>query len=75
MKVPLPRLSESGNPAACRVDDIEEDSIDRTRYNAVLNAVESIILAHACAGIKVDDLKYIEGIETTLEGGESPRQE
>ena len=45
----------------------EQDAIDQTRYNAVLDAVESIILAHACAGIKVNDPKYIEGIETTLE--------
>ena len=48
-------------------DETEQDAIDRTRYNAVLDAVESIILAHACAGIKVDDPKYIEGIETSLE--------
>lgn len=47
--------------------ETEEDAIDRTRYNAVLDAVESIILAHACAGIKVDSPQYVEGIETTLE--------
>jgi len=56
-----------GSRGADDNEESEGDAINRTRYNAVLNAVESIILAHACAGIKVDDPKYIEGIETTLE--------
>ncbi len=36
------------------------------RYNAVVDAVESIVLAHACAGIDVDDPRYVEGIRTCV---------
>ncbi len=48
-------------------DESEDDVLGRLQYNAVLDAVESIVLAHAAGGIKVDDPKYVEGIETMLE--------
>jgi hypothetical protein len=32
-----------------------------------IDAIESLILAHACAGIDVESPAYIEGINTTLE--------
>lgn len=37
-----------GSQGADDNEESEEDAIDRTRSNAVLNSVESIILAHAC---------------------------
>jgi len=36
-------------------------------YNAAMDAIESIILAHVCAGVDVLDPGYIEGIETAVE--------
>jgi len=33
----------------------------------MINAIESLILAHACAGIDVTTPAYIEGIETAVE--------
>lgn len=36
-------------------------------YNAAIDSLESLILAHACAGIDVASPAYIEGIETAVE--------
>jgi hypothetical protein len=33
-----------------------------------MDALESIIMAHACAGIDIESPAYIEGIETAVEG-------
>ena len=35
-------------------------------YNAAMDGVESLILAHACAGLDVTDPAYLEGIETAV---------
>jgi hypothetical protein len=37
------------------------------RYRAVVDALESLILAHACAGIDVVSPAYVEGIETAVD--------
>jgi hypothetical protein len=37
------------------------------RFNAAIDAVESMVLAHACAGIDVTDPRYVEGIRTCVE--------
>ena len=34
--------------------------------NAAIDAVESIVLAHACAGLDVTDPRYVEGIRTCV---------
>jgi len=36
-------------------------------YNAAMDGIESMILAHACAGIDINTPEYIEGIETAVE--------
>lgn len=36
-----------------------------------LDAIESLLLAHACAGVDVESDAYIEGINTTLESIEN----
>jgi len=43
------------------------DVIESLRYNAAIDSLESLILAHACAGIDVESLAYVEGIETAVE--------
>ena len=40
---------------------------DNTLYYAALDGIESMILAHAMAGIDVECPAYIEGIETAVE--------
>ena len=37
------------------------------QYNAALDGLESLILAHACAGVDVESPAYVEGIETAVE--------
>ena len=36
-------------------------------YEAAINALESLILGHACAGVDIESPVYIEGIETAVE--------
>ena len=38
-----------------------------TDEGVAMDAIESLILAHACAGVDVKAPKYIEGIETAVE--------
>jgi hypothetical protein len=45
----------------------EEEVAERREYNAFLDAVESITLAHACAGIDIGDPRYVEGLQTALD--------
>ncbi len=35
-------------------------------YDAAMNGIESMILAHACAGVNINTPEYIEGIETAV---------
>jgi hypothetical protein len=34
---------------------------------AAVNTIEAMVLAHACAGVDIEDPSYIEGIETAVE--------
>jgi len=47
--------------------DNDIDSESRRNYNTMMDAIESLILAHACAGVNVEDKKYMEGIQTAIE--------
>ena len=38
-----------------------------SEWNRSIDALESLILAHACAGLDVSSDQYIKGIETSLE--------
>jgi hypothetical protein len=43
------------------------DIEDNTSFNSAIDGLESLILAHFCAGIRVDSPTYLEGIETSYE--------
>ena len=45
----------------------EEDAESNHDYNVATDAIESLVLAHACAGIDVSSPDYLEGLETALE--------
>ena len=36
-------------------------------YEAAIDAVESLILAHACAGVDIESQAYVKGIEDSIE--------
>ena len=43
------------------------DAIEVRQYNAAIDSLESLILAHACAGVDVESPAYVEGLETAVE--------
>ena len=40
---------------------------DDDQFGAAVDAIESMVLAHACAGIDVTDPRYVEGLRTCVE--------
>lgn len=44
------------------------------QFNAAMDAVESLVLAHACAGIDVTDHRYVEGLRTCIDACENNLQ-
>jgi len=55
---------ESGSINSSLHDDFSRN-VDA--YDHAINGLESLILAHACAGIDVASPAYLEGIETAVE--------
>jgi hypothetical protein len=37
------------------------------QFDAAIDGLEALILAHACAGVDVESPAYVEGIETAVE--------
>ena len=48
-------------------EPIDEFDTDYVIYNAMMDAIESMILAHACGGIDIEDFAYIAGIEIAVD--------
>ncbi len=48
----------------CGLSEDIEDKVSRNTFNSCIDAIEAVILAHACAGIDVKSPAYLEGIET-----------
>jgi hypothetical protein len=40
---------------------------DDSAYKAAIDGIESLILAHACAGVNIRDPVYLAGIQTAVE--------
>jgi len=50
------------------VSDLREgDTAANRQYNAAVDGLEALILAHACAGVDVESPAYLEGIETAVD--------
>jgi len=50
------------------VSDLREpDTATNRQYNAAIDGLEALILAHACAGVDVESPAYLEGIETAVD--------
>jgi len=39
----------------------------KDRYNAAIDGVESLVLAHACAGVDVRSKEYVGGLKVAIE--------
>ena len=46
--------------------DLSTTAYEDIWYDGAMNAIESIILAHACAGIDIESPRYVEGIVTAV---------
>ena len=55
----------SSNLASDVKNDSEEEE-DKNWFNMV-NAIESVVLAHACSGIDITSEAYIEGLKTAID--------
>ena len=68
---PITRMYEGGVIERTRVyggGTIESDLRDGSKESDIeVNALESLILAHAVAGIDIESPAYIEGIETAVD--------
>jgi hypothetical protein len=47
--------------------EASEDKIYRFLLNTAMGAVESMILAHYCAGVDIESKEYVQGLETAIE--------
>ena len=59
--------SQAGGFSKTSITESEEEVSTRLKYNGAIDGIESMILAHACAGIDVTTPDYLEGIETAVE--------
>ncbi|MGR5448529.1 hypothetical protein ACP3V3_01850 [Vibrio sp. PNB22_3_1] len=50
---------------AITTDLKEPDTLDNDEFNAAVDGIESMILAHFAAGVDITCTAYLEGIETT----------
>ena len=48
-------------------DPFADEDVNDIKEKAALDALESVMLAHACAGINIEDKAYVKGIETALD--------
>ena len=49
------------------IEENFEDGDEHACYEAAIDALEALILAHGCAGVDIESPAYIEGIETAVE--------
>jgi hypothetical protein len=56
-------LGENGSG---RISSDLHDHGDTADVHEAWNAIESLILAHACAGIDITTPAYVEGVETAI---------
>lgn len=47
--------------------ETEDEMYERAEYNKMMDALESLILGHACAGVNIESPGYLEGIETAVQ--------
>lgn len=55
---------EGGNITSNLKEDVASEDVEI--WNACVDAIESMVLDHACAGVEVCNPRYIEGIETAV---------
>ena len=60
-------VNDDGEEGGGITSYLHEDCKGEKELNAAIDGIESMVLAHACAGVDVESPRYIEGIETTVD--------
>ena len=60
--------SDGGGSISSRDLKTEHDDEEDELYNASMDGIESMILAHAIAGIDIESPAYLEGVKTAVDG-------
>lgn len=62
------------NPGGCIQSNLkmpeigdDEDAKENHDYNIAIDAIESLVLAHACAGVIINFQTYLEGLNVAIE--------
>ena len=73
LEMPLPENivvtldDDGGGTITSELHMPEELQSDYSDYEIAIDVVESLILAHACAGIDILNPQYVQGVEVALE--------
>jgi hypothetical protein len=69
IEIELEEVNQEGiaRGGTIRSDLKEEGQPNNWPFNAAMDALESIVLGHACAGVDVESYAYIEGIEIAVD--------
>ena len=46
---------------------VENETFGDSCFNSSIDGLESLVLAHACSGVDITSVAYVEGIKTALE--------
>ena len=55
-----------GEITASDLKSYESDSEEDEEFNAAMDGIEALVLAHARAGIDIESPAYVEGLETAV---------
>lgn len=65
---PLPQDNGEGTHIFLgRMEEYYEEEQNCIIWNEKIDVLESIVLAHACAGVDIEQPEYFKGLEVTLE--------
>ena len=67
IELALTYADAQGRRSGSVTSSLHSTEADDDQFNAAMDAVESMALAHACAGIDVTDPRYVEGIRTCVQ--------
>ena len=67
IELALTYADAQGQRSGSVTSSLHSSEADDDQFNAAMDAVESIVLAHACAGIDVTDPRYVEGVRTCIQ--------
>jgi len=71
IKLPIHNIVIAGNSITSDLTKGLSNDHDDCEMKAAMNAIESMILAHHCAGVNVDTQEYVIGIQVAVEACEA----